>query len=135
MHNHPHIHIHIHNHSPAAVRANDIAKELRVRLPNQRTAKLFAKHLKVAEQASALQKEFNALAVGTPNRLSKLLEAGALSLGNCRLLVLDASFKDAKQFTLLSLPGVAKDVALLLREHVLPALEGGQAEALRIAMF
>ncbi len=118
------------------MRANDLAKELRVRLPNQRTAKLFAKHLKVKEQADTLQKEFNALVVGTPNRLSKLLECGALSLGNARLLVLDASFKDTKEFTLLTLPGVAKDVALLMKEHVLPALEGkGKAEALRIAMF
>lgn len=125
--------------SPAAVRANDLAKELRVRLPNQRTAKLFAKHIKAQEQAEALGKEFNALAVGTPARLAKLLEMGAFSLANCRLLVLDASIRDAKQFTLLTLPGVAKDVALLLKEHVLPVLEkqgkGKEAAPLQIALF
>lgn len=121
--------------SPAAVRANDLAKELRVRLPNQRTAKLFAKHIKVEAQAEALRKDFHALAVGTPNRLGKLIEAGAISLAGCRLLVLDASFRDAKQFTLLTLPGVAKDMAVLLRDHVLPALKKAEAEALKIAMF
>lgn len=110
-----------------------------MRLPNQRTAKLFAKHIKAQEQAEALKKEFNALAVGTPARLAKLLEMGAFSLANCRLLVLDTFFRDAKQFTLLTLPGVAKDAALLLKEHVLPALEGQkegkEASPLRIALF
>lgn len=128
--------------SSSAVRANDLAKDLRVKLRNLKTAKLFAKHLKVQAQVDLLQQEFNALAVGTPNRLAKLLEMGALSLARCRLVVLDTTFKDSKAFNLLTLPGVAKDSALLLQEHVLPEMakrkKAGvkkEEEQLRVALF
>lgn len=126
--------------SSSAVRANELAKDLRVKLRNLKTAKLFAKHLKVDAQVEVLQSEFNALAVGTPNRLIKLLELNAMSLARCRLVVLDSSFKDSKSFDLLTLPGVAKDTALLLRDHVLPAMLARKEkkdvkEQLRLALF
>jgi len=126
--------------SSSAVRANELAKDLRVKLRNLKTAKLFAKHLKVDAQVEVLQSEFNALAVGTPNRLMKLLEMNAMSLARCRLVVLDSSFKDSKSFDLLTLPGVAKDTALLLRGHVLPAMLARKEkkdvkEQLRLALF
>ncbi|GAB5031333.1 protein cmss1-like [Nannochloropsis oceanica] len=126
--------------SSSAVRANELAKDLRMKLRNLKTAKLFAKHLKVDAQVEVLQSEFNALAVGTPNRLIKLLEMNAMSLARCRLVVLDSSFKDSKSFDLLTLPGVAKDTALLLRDHVLPAMTARKErkdvnEQLRLALF
>ena len=126
--------------SSSAVRANELAKDLRVKLRNLKTAKLFAKHLKVDAQVEVLQSEFNALAVGTPNRLMKLLEMNAMSLARCRLVVLDSSFKDSKSFDLLTLPGVAKDTALLLRDHMLPAMlarkeKRDEKEQLRLALF
>jgi hypothetical protein len=117
--------------SASAVRANELAKGLRVRLPTLRTAKLFAKHLKVAEQVEALKKH-HALAVGTPARLSKLMEAGALSLSATRVVVLDMA-KDSKQFDLLSLPDVAKDTALFLKQAVMPELHKG--DRLKVAIF
>ena len=43
-------------------------------------AKLFAKHFKVQDQIDLLSKQYFPVAVGTPNRLSKLVELGALSL-------------------------------------------------------
>ena len=118
------------SHSSAAVRANDLAKGLRTRLRNVKTAKLFAKHLKVQEQVQVL-KEFQALAVGTPNRIKKLAELGALSLSATQLIVLDMQ-RDQKQFHLLSLPGVAQDVAAFLKAQVLPELPNGK---LKIALF
>jgi len=125
--------------SSSAVRANELAKDLRIKLRNLKTAKLFAKHLKVPAQVEVLQSEFHALAVGTPNRLSKLLEMGALSLDRCRLVVLDTSFKDSKGFDLLHLPGLAADTALFLRDHVLKAMAARSSsearDRLRLALF
>lgn len=48
-------------------------------------AKLFAKHFKVQDQIDLLSKQYFPVAVGTPNRLAKLVELGALSL--CRVKV------------------------------------------------
>lgn len=42
-------------------------------------AKLFAKHFKLAEHVEYLQKTKVGIAVGTPGRIGKLLEAGAFS--------------------------------------------------------
>lgn len=116
--------------SASAVRANELAKTLRQRLRNVKTAKLFAKHLKLEEQIKTLQ-EFHAVAVGTPNRVRKLADVGALSMASLRLLVLDMQ-QDKKSFHLLSLQGVAQDVAGLLQTHVFPELEEGK---LKIGLY
>lgn len=60
-------------------------------------AKLFAKHMKLEEQASFLASKRFLFAVGTPNRILKLLEMGALSLQQTRLVVLDSTWTDAKK--------------------------------------
>lgn len=61
-----------------------------------RIAKLFAKHLKVAQQQEYLQQHPACIAAGTPNRLCKLADIEALQLSKLRLVVLDVS-QDAKQ--------------------------------------
>ncbi|KNE55684.1 hypothetical protein AMAG_01570 [Allomyces macrogynus ATCC 38327] len=63
-------------------------------------AKLFAKHMKVDEQVEFLANHPAHLAVGTPNRIAKLLDLGALKTRNLHAVVLDATFRDAKQRTL-----------------------------------
>ena len=52
--------------------------------------------MKLQEQASFLSSKKFLFAVGTPNRISKLLEADGLSLQQTRLVVLDSTWKDAK---------------------------------------
>ena len=51
-------------------------------------AKLFAKHFKVEEQVEMLR-ESHPIAIGTPNRLKKLLDIGALSLASTKLVIVD----------------------------------------------
>ena len=48
-----------------------------------RVAKLFAKHLKVKQQQEMLA-TFSPVAVGTPNRLAKLMDLGALVVEDIR---------------------------------------------------
>lgn len=59
-------------------------------------AKLFAKHFKVGEQQEGLSKAPVAIAVGTPNRLGKLADLGALRLDRVKYLLVDVAL-DAKQ--------------------------------------
>lgn len=61
-----------------------------------RVAKLFAKHLKVPEQARHLESHVTGVGCGTPNRLLKLADSDALHLDRLRLLVVDVQL-DAKQ--------------------------------------
>ncbi|KAK0656455.1 U3-containing 90S pre-ribosomal complex subunit-domain containing protein [Cercophora newfieldiana] len=59
--------------------------------------KLFAKHFKVEEQVSFLQKSRTGVAVGTPQRLIDLIENGALNLESLKRIVVDASHIDQKK--------------------------------------
>ena len=94
--------------------------------------KLFAKHIKQAEQEQMLKDRPYALAVGNPNRITRLIEAGALSLERTELLVLDTSFKDKKGFTLLNVHGTTDDLCELYQDHCRAQVEDGR---LRVAFF
>jgi hypothetical protein len=95
----------------AAKRAADvinfISKDVKCKI-----GKLFAKHFKVQDQVTALQQHFP-IVVGTPHRLSKLMELGALTLTDTRLILIDLEM-DAKAFSVLTLPGVCEDFYQLL---------------------
>lgn len=93
--------------------------------------RLFAKHMKVPEQEAALRAEPIGAAAGTPNRLVKLAESGALKLDRLRLVVLDVSL-DAKKMTILDHSETRADLCTLLKQHLLPLLAAGQA---RLALF
>jgi superfamily II DNA/RNA helicase len=51
-------------------------------------AKLFAKHLKVDEQAAILEGDVR-IGVGTPNRVLKLFDVGAVSSSNLHHVIID----------------------------------------------
>jgi protein CMS1 len=81
-----------------AMRTMDIIKKMK---PFEvRVAKLFSKHFKVAQQRDMLQQNYHPIAVGTPNRLEKLLEVGALSLNQTDLILIDMS-QNQKKATIL----------------------------------
>ncbi|XP_047317270.1 uncharacterized protein C3orf26 homolog [Impatiens glandulifera] len=67
-------------------------------------AKLFSKHIKVEEQVSFLKKRVN-IAVGTPNRIKKLIDMEALGVNKVKVVVLDMQ-TDVKGFSLFSLAQV-----------------------------
>lgn len=84
-------------------------------------AKLFAKHFKLADHIAYLEKTKVGIAVGTPNRVGKLLEPSTatettpLGLTFLSHIVLDASHLDSKQRSLLDMPEARED----LFRHVL----------------
>lgn len=147
-----------HSHSPmvlvitiSARRAVELMKQLssEIKLP---ICKLFAKHLKVEEQAELLcngvggsknnnnqssngggnnkkKAKYYSLAVGTPNRLLKLLQhtegeggGGPLRLNHTELIIIDCH-TDSKGWNVCTLKDTSSDLMEVLRMGVIPQLE------------
>lgn len=100
----------------SAMRAIHFTKALRGLRKDLRVAKLFSRHLKVEEQKKELLKGCE-VAVGTPNRVLKLVGVGALSFTNTSHLLIDAS-KDVKTTTIFDLSGVREDFFKFFHAHV-----------------
>ena len=80
-------------------------------------AKCWSKHFKVHDQVEALSKKAYPVVVGTPARIAKLFELGALCANKLQILLIDNG-KNKKNFTLLSLPDTKNDVYNLLKESL-----------------
>jgi hypothetical protein len=104
----------------SAMRAVDFVRALKKFGSNAPILKLFAKHMKVQEQVTAL-KEPCAIAVGTPGRLLKLVELGALSLSHTSLVILDAQ-QDQKGFSIFTVPDVKRDFFKLFNDVLIENL-------------
>ncbi|GAA5969972.1 hypothetical protein JCM8115_001194 [Rhodotorula mucilaginosa] len=77
--------------------------------------KLFAKHFKLSEHVEYLGKTHVGLAVGTPNRIEKLLnETEAFHLTHLSHLILDVSHLDSKKRSLVDLLEARADLFKLL---------------------
>lgn len=100
----------------SARRAADVIKQISPKLQCF-IAKLFAKHFKVTEQVQVLAKQHFPVAVGTPNRIHKLLELGALCLKSTTVILVDTAV-DTKNFSILDLPSVCEDFYTLLGGYV-----------------
>lgn len=130
-----------HNKSPmvliicaSAKRAVSILKEISTL--NVRAAKLFSKHMSIADQTTMLENNNYSIAVGTPNRLLKLIEENedeqaALTLDQTELVVIDC-FEDAKRFTVCTLNDTAPDLMMFIKEAVIPQFE--QRNTLKFAL-
>lgn len=139
-----------HNKSPmvliicaSAKRAVSILKE--ISSLNVRAAKLFAKHMSVADQKAMLENNKYSIGVGTPNRLLKLVETknedeenddeivdAPLSLDETELIVIDC-FEDQKRFTVCTMNDTAPDLMKFIKEAVIPQFE--RRKTLKIALF
>ncbi|BGP13638.1 hypothetical protein JCM10213_007815 [Rhodosporidiobolus nylandii] len=97
-------------------------------------AKLFAKHFKLSEHTDYLQKTYVGLAIGTPNRIEKLLnETEALHLTHLSHIILDTTHLDAKKRSLLDNPEARGDLFKLLGcAKVMERLREGKA---RVVLF
>lgn len=103
----------------SAQRATEIIRDISAKIIKCRIVKLFAKHIKLAEQIETLSKEYHPVAVGTPHRVHDLIHLGALSLSRLQLCLIDHT-ADSKNFTVLTLPDVRTDLTRLLCENIYP---------------
>ena len=82
-------------------------------------AKLFAKHFRIQDQIEILKSTHFPLAVGTPNRLHKLVDMGALSLSQTALIIVDLC-EDVKGFNVMSLSDTKCDFFDFLATYCCP---------------
>ncbi|XP_071724249.1 uncharacterized protein [Rutidosis leptorrhynchoides] len=90
--------------SASALRSLELFKAVRPLTKQCPAVKLFSKHMKVEEQVSLLKNRAN-IASGTPSRIKKLIDIGALNLSRLQVLVLDLH-TDVKGYFLFTLPQV-----------------------------
>ncbi|CAO2657703.1 Nn.00g038290.m01.CDS01 [Neocucurbitaria sp. VM-36] len=116
----------------SGIRAADVCRSLKAGLPKQgikdpNVAKLFAKHLKLADQVSHLKKNKIDFGVGTPDRLTALLDETALSTANLKRIVVDVSYIDQKKRGILDMKDLHEALLrfLLRKEFVGEGKEGG----------
>ncbi|KAL2634285.1 hypothetical protein R1flu_005764 [Riccia fluitans] len=100
----------------SAVRCIELLRGLSVFTKSCKPVKLFAKHIKVDEQVTLLKEQVY-IAAGTPNRVRKLADLGALAFEQSSIVLLDMH-RDAKGLTLLSVPEVRDEFWELYRTHV-----------------
>ncbi|KAI4615422.1 uncharacterized protein J4E88_007796 [Alternaria novae-zelandiae] len=103
----------------SGMRAADVCRCLKSGLPTQgvekpSVAKLFAKHLKLADQVAHLSKSRIDYGVGTPDRLMALLQEGALSTANLKRVVVDVSYIDGKKRGILDMRELHEAVVRLV---------------------
>mmetsp|Transcript_21431 Transcript_21431/g.29776 ORF Transcript_21431/g.29776 Transcript_21431/m.29776 type:complete len:249 (+) Transcript_21431:153-899(+) len=100
----------------SALRALEIIRELPSFNNSCRIHKLFSKHIKVEEQSAALNCHL-CIAVGTPNRVQKLVDLEALELSSVKVVFLDTK-PDAKQREMLTINEIRDDFWSLFNLHL-----------------
>lgn len=114
-----------------ANRATDLVRELRFIDASTKIAKLFTRHLKIEEQQEFLKANVVHMGVGTPNRIMKLVEIGALKLDRVKNIVIDC-VKDAKNRTIFDIPETIQDLMLFFEKYSWEHLKNGKV---KISMY
>ncbi|XP_064628976.1 protein CMSS1-like [Lineus longissimus] len=115
--------------SSAAIRALEVKRQMKTFLGEKsKTAKLFAKHMKIKEQEKHLGKNVIHCGIGTPNRIRSLLDSGALKTNRLHYIVFDWNWRDQKQKRLIDGQDVKTDLMQLLQKHLIPLVKAGNAK-------
>ncbi|KAJ5114682.1 Protein CMS1 [Penicillium alfredii] len=122
--------------SPAALRAADVVRALRS-FQNKESivGKLFAKHIKLEEAKQFLQRARTGMGVGTPTRVSDLIESGTLKLGELERIVIDGSHIDQKQRGIFDMKETHLPLLQLLTRSELRERYGASKKPVQILMF
>lgn len=92
-----------------------------------RIAKLFAKHIKIQEQAELLKTTPIHLAVGTPQRLVALAEQGHLSMEQLELVVVDTDTTKGNYNLMEQLSG-REALFTFLNTYIAPRMQAGDSK-------
>ncbi|CAL9690365.1 unnamed protein product [Knipowitschia caucasica] len=98
----------------SALRTIELIKQLTSFKGEAKVLKLFAKHIKIDEQVKLLQKGVTHIGVGTPGRLSALIEKDGLNLRSLRYVVLDWNWRDQKLRRMVDIPEIKLDFMNML---------------------
>ncbi|XP_070693751.1 protein CMSS1 isoform X2 [Pempheris klunzingeri] len=116
----------------SALRTIELIKQLTTFKGEAKAIKLFAKHIKIEEQVKLLQKGVTHIGVGTPGRISALIEREGLNLQALKYLVLDWNWRDQKLRRMLDIPEIKLDFMKLLESGI---LNGCKEDRVKIGLF
>ncbi|KAM3607193.1 uncharacterized protein V6R79_003160 [Siganus canaliculatus] len=116
----------------SALRTIELIKQLTAFKGETKAIKLFAKHIKIQEQAKLLQKSVTHIGVGTPGRIAALIEEGGLKLQALKYVVLDWNWRDQKLRRMMDVPEIKLDFFKLLQSGVLNGCKEG---SVKIGLF
>ncbi|KAM6955380.1 protein CMSS1 isoform 2-T2 [Lycodopsis pacificus] len=116
----------------SALRAIELIKQMTAFKGEAKAVKLFAKHIKMEEQVKLLQKGVTHIGVGTPGRISALVEKEGLSLQALKYVVLDWNWRDQKLRRMMDVPEVKLDFMKLLQGGI---LNGCKENKVKIGLF
>eukprot|EP00899_Mesostigma_viride_P028008 jgi/Mesvir1/8392/Mv12637-RA.1 len=117
----------------SAVRCTDVIRDIRAASQGCSVSKCFAKHFKLEEQVEML-KEPTDIAVGTPHRIGKLLDVGALSTERLRFVGLDM-WLNPKQWSQFDIPEIRVDFWEMFRKHLLDKVSKTTNDGAKLFMF
>ncbi|GFF37198.1 protein cms1 [Aspergillus udagawae] len=121
---------------PAALRAADVVRALRTFQSKDSTVgKLFAKHIKLEEAKQFLQRARTGLGVGTPARISDLIDAGSLKLDELERIVIDGSYIDQKQRGIFDMKETHLPLLQLLTRSEFRERYGAKQKRIQILVF
>ncbi|XP_038155585.1 protein CMSS1 [Cyprinodon tularosa] len=116
----------------SALRTIDLIKQLTAFKGEAKASKLFAKHIKIEEQVKLLQKGVTHIGVGTPGRISALIDKEGLNLKALRYLIVDWNWRDQKLRRMVDIPEIKLDFMKLLESGVLAAC---REDKVKIGLF
>ncbi|KAJ2851547.1 hypothetical protein IWW36_001031 [Coemansia brasiliensis] len=103
----------------SALRVLELVKMFRP-LCKRNVMKLFSRHIKISQQQEMLKQTAVDIAVGTPNRVRKLLEEQSLKVNRLRLVVVDC-WQDDKMRVVVDMDDTRDDLFGIWRDTLLPA--------------
>ncbi|KIW96527.1 uncharacterized protein Z519_03596 [Cladophialophora bantiana CBS 173.52] len=99
----------------SGIRTADLMRQLRVfKTQDSKVAKFIAKHMKLEMNVEFLQKNKVGIAIGTPERMYQLMEAGAMKTEALQRIVVDGSYKDEKKNTIFTIGQIFQPMIALL---------------------
>ncbi|KAJ2439455.1 cms1 ribosomal small subunit, partial [Coemansia sp. RSA 2440] len=103
----------------SALRVVELVKMLRV-VTKRPVAKLFSRHIKIDTQKKMLEEGAVDVAVGTPNRVLRLLRDGDLKVNRLKLVAIDC-WQDEKMRVVVDMDDTRSDLFAIWRDVLLPA--------------
>ncbi|XP_062389554.1 protein CMSS1 [Sardina pilchardus] len=112
----------------SALRVLELIKQLVVFKGEAKVLKLFARHIKVEKQIQLLNNTVAHIGVGTPARITELIQKDGLSLEALKYVVLDWNWRDQKCRRMVDIPEVKGEVLKMLEAGILQRCGVGEAK-------
>ncbi|PYH98740.1 hypothetical protein BO71DRAFT_437843 [Aspergillus ellipticus CBS 707.79] len=122
--------------SVSGLRAADTVRALRsFQTKESIVGKLFAKHIKLEEAKQFLERARTGIGAGTPARITDLINAGSLKLGELERIVIDGSYVDQKQRGIFDMKDTHLPLLQLLTRPELRERYGAKEKKVQILVF